>query len=175
MIWFSNPIGWFCGSSKTWLISYSTLINLIRSQSNLIFKDPNRWLASQTSDWHTQCLQRWTLTLLSRRSLIRIWHCSRCAHTLRRADTALAALADNARENLDCQSTLTSSCHDWQGDGTLTTRIWHCSHHSSFQVWPWSQWTLIVSSSTSTPELWTKNYSMKYTNLPSTWQPSKPL
>ena len=127
MIWFSNPIGLFCGSSKTWLISYSTLINLIRSQSNLIFKDPNRWLASQTSDWHTQCLQRWTLTLLSRRSIIRIWHCSRCAHTLRRADTALAALADNASENLDCQSTLTSSWHDWQGDGTFTTLIWHCS------------------------------------------------
>ena len=37
------------------------------------------------------------------------------------------ALADNARENLDCQSTLTASCHDWQSDGTLTTRIWHCS------------------------------------------------
>ena len=121
MIWFSNPIGLFCGSSKTWLISYSTLINLIRSQSNLIFKDPNSWLASQTSDWHT-------------------------VSTAMNAHTALAALAYTHLTLLSLRAHATSCWHcsrgaRWQGQrelrlselGTLTARsftCWHCSRDS---------------------------------------------
>ena len=134
MIWFSNPIGWFCGSSKIWLISYSTLINLIRSQSNLIFKDPNRWLASQTSDWSTLIsVYSDEPSHCSPVSLTRIWHCSRCAHTLRRADTAAWS------NNHSCLSQISSWPRGarWQCKRELSTAAWSNNHSCSSQISSW--------------------------------------